>query len=93
MGNATLASSLLDDVRFNPVSNKAYLTDAGVPGLIILDLATGATMRVLNNDVSTTGATPISAEGKLLHNSAQGGFQYIHADQLEVSPNAEYLYY
>lgn len=93
MGNATLASSLLDDVRFNPSTGFAYLTDAGVPGLIILNLATGATQRVLNHDISTTGAMPVSAEGKLLQNSAQGGFQYIYADQLEVSPEGKYLYY
>lgn len=93
MGNATLSTSLLDDVRFNPASNKAYLTDAGSPALIILDLTTGATVRVLNHDISTTGAMPVSAEGRLLHNSAQGGFQFIYADQLEVSPDAKYLYY
>jgi len=93
MGNATLSTSLLDDVRFNPDSNKAYLTDAGSPALIVLDLATGATVRVLSNDISTKGAMPVSAEGKLLHNSAQGGFQYIYADQLEVSPDAKWMYY
>lgn len=92
MGNVTLASSLLDDIRFNPAAGKAYLTDAGVPALIVLDLATGEARRFLENDVSTTGAMPVSAEGNLL-NSLGGGYQYIYADQLEVSPDAKWLYY
>jgi hypothetical protein len=92
MGNVTLAQSLLDDIRFNPESGKAYLTDAGVPALIVLDLASGEARRVLENDVSTRGNMPVSAEGRLLR-GADGGFQYIYADQLEVSPDAMWLYY
>jgi hypothetical protein len=92
LGNATLANSLLDDVRFNPTSGKAYLTDAGVPALIVLDLASGDARRFLEDDISTQGSMPVSAEGRLLR-SPDGSFQYIHADQLEVSPNAEWFYY
>jgi hypothetical protein len=92
IGNATLANSLLDDVRFNPVSNKAYLTDAGVPALIVLDLESGAARRFLEDDISTRGSMPVSAEGRLLH-GPDGSFQYIYADQLEVSPDASWLYY
>ncbi|KAM0708618.1 hypothetical protein Q7P35_005270 [Cladosporium inversicolor] len=87
MGNVTLANSLLDDIRFNPTTNKAYLTDAGVPALIVLDLATGEARRFLEDDISTRGSMPISAEGRLLH-SPDGIFQFIYADQLEVSPDA-----
>jgi hypothetical protein len=92
MGNVTLAQSLLDDVRFNPESGKAYLTDAGVPALIVLDIASGETRRVLENDISTKGNMPVSAEGRLLR-GGEGGFQHIYADQLEVSPEAMWLYY
>jgi hypothetical protein len=92
MGNVTLAQSLLDDVRLNPKSGKAYLTDAGVPALIVLDLASGEARRVLENDVSVRGNMPVSAEGRLLR-GADGSFQYIYADQLEVSPDATWLYY
>jgi hypothetical protein len=92
MGNVTLAQSLLDDVRFNPKSGKAYLTDAGVPALIVLDIASGDARRVLENDVSTRGNMPVSAEGRLLR-GGEGVFQHIYADQLEVSPDAMWLYY
>lgn len=91
VGNATLSNSLLDDVRFNPLTGKAYLTDAGAPALIILDLATGATQRVLIDDASTGAYMPVSAEGRLLH--AGGMFERIYADQLEVSPDGKWLYY
>lgn len=92
MGNVTLSNSLLDDVRFNPASGKAYLTDAGVPALIVLDLASGDARRFLEDDISTRGSMPLSAEGHLLH-GPNGEFQYIYADQLEVSPCAEWFYY
>ncbi|KAF2170148.1 hypothetical protein M409DRAFT_19754 [Zasmidium cellare ATCC 36951] len=92
MGNSTFSNSLLDDVRFNPKTGLAYLTDAGEPGLIVLDLASGISRRVLNTDVSTQGATPVSAEGTYLL-SASGGFQYVYADQLEVSPDAKWFYF
>ena len=92
MGNVTLANSLLDDIRFNPAGSKAYLTDAGVSALIVLDLASGEARRFLEDDISTRGSMPISAEGRLLR-SPDGSFQSIYADQLEVSPDAEWLYY
>lgn len=47
LGNATRVNSLLDDVRFNPRSGVAYLTDAGSPGLIVLDLKSAFAVRVL----------------------------------------------
>ena len=52
MGNVTRSNSLLDDVRFNPAKDRAYLTDAGSPGLIVLDLVTGSAVRVLDGMVN-----------------------------------------
>lgn len=43
---ATTARSFVDDFRFN--GTRVYLTDAGQPGLIVLDLATGKLRRVLD---------------------------------------------
>ncbi|KAK3057291.1 hypothetical protein LTR09_001473 [Extremus antarcticus] len=91
MGNVTRSNSLLDDVRFNPITGKAYLTDAGSPGLIVLDLLTGNAIRVLDDDASTGATTAVSAEGTLLHLGSKPAF--IYADQLELSPNAKYFYY
>jgi hypothetical protein len=68
------------------------LTDAGSPGLIVLDLESGATWRVLQGHTSVTASRPISAEGKVVY-APDGKPVYIHADQLEVSPDGQWLYY
>ena len=91
MGNATRSTSLLDDIRFHNSTGKAYLTDAGSPGLIVLDLATGSTVRVLDDHISTREYMPVSAEGTIIY--AQNKPFYIYADQLEVSPDGKYFYY
>ncbi|KEF56971.1 uncharacterized protein A1O9_07161 [Exophiala aquamarina CBS 119918] len=92
LGNATRTNSLLDDVRFNPLSGTAYLTDAGSPGLIVLDLATGFAVRVLDDHLSTRRDFPVSSEGTLVH-GPDGGFLYVYADHHEVSPSGQYYYF
>jgi len=91
MDNATRSDSFLDDVRFHTATGMAYLTDAGSPGFIVLNLATGETRRVLDNDLSTRQYMPVSAEGTILQN--KGKPDYIYNDQLEVSPCGKYLYF
>ena len=91
MGNVTRTNSLLDDVRFNPNTGKAYLTDAGSPGLIVLDIASGNTLRVLDDHPSTKDDMPVSAEGHIWYLGNDPA--YIYADQLEVSPDGKYFYY
>ncbi|KAL9108336.1 MAG: hypothetical protein Q9227_006935 [Pyrenula ochraceoflavens] len=95
MGSVTHSASLLDDIRFNPSSSFAYLTDAGTPpALIILHLPSGRTTRVLDSHPSVTGFFPHSAEGSLLRFYPSGTPLYVHADQLELSPTPpHYLYY
>jgi hypothetical protein len=90
LGNVTGGHSFVDDVRFH--GRVAYLTDAGQPGIIVLNLDTGQANRVLDGASSATATKPVSAEGKTLHN-AKGEAVYIHADQLEVSPDGRWLYY
>ena len=92
MGNVTRTNSLLDDVRFNPSAGKAYLTDAGSPGLIVLDLESGMTIRVLDDHPSTSDTMAVSAEGSLLY-FGPGQPAYVYADQLEVSPDGKWFYY
>jgi sugar lactone lactonase YvrE len=82
--------SYIDDVRFN--GPFAYLTDAGAPGLIVLDLRTGAARRVLDDNASTKAARPLRADGRGLRD-VKNDPVYIHMDQLEVSPDGQWLYY
>ena len=92
MGNVTRTGSLLDDIRFHMNTGKAYLTDAGdPPGLIVLDLASGNGVRVLDDHISTREYMPASAEGTILRQN--GKPLYFYADQLEVSPDGKYFYF
>lgn len=93
MGNVTLSESLLDDIRFDATGSRAYLTDAGAGGaLIVLDLDSGRAVRLLEGDLSVGAFTPTSGEGTFLRSSS-GEPSYIYADQLEVSPDGRWFYY
>jgi hypothetical protein len=90
LDSVSKGESFIDDVRFD--GDTAYLTDAGRPGLIVLDLVTGAARRVLDRSPSTTGRVPLRAEGRLLRSPA-GKPLFYNADQLELSPNGRLLYF
>lgn len=81
--------SMIDDIRFN--NDHAYITDAGSPGLIVLDLKTGSFRRVLDHDPSMTAERPIIVDGETLK-GPDGKPVMINADQLEVTPDGRYLY-
>ena len=90
LDGATDAKSFIDDIRFH--GQLAYITDAGSPGIIILDLGTGGTRRVLNGDPSVTAQRPITADDHVLRGPDNKPVK-IHADQLEVSPDGKFFYY
>lgn len=90
LDDATSPKSFIDDIRFHgPI---AFITDAGAPGVIILDLRSGATRRVLDGDPSMTAQRPLSADSHILR-GPDGKPVKIHADQLEVSPDGRFFYY
>jgi sugar lactone lactonase YvrE len=90
LASVAQGQSFVDDVRFN--GGHAYLTDAGRPALIVLELSTGHARRVLEGHPSTVAARPLTAEGRPLVDAA-GKPIVIHADQLEVSNDGRWLYY
>lgn len=75
MGNVTRSESLLDDIRFDWAARRAYLTDAGVGALIVLDLDSGHAVRLLEGHPSVGAFTPASGEGRYLRSGSDGGFQ------------------
>jgi sugar lactone lactonase YvrE len=89
LDSAVKPDSFVDDVRFNGTS--AYLTDAGAPGLLVLNLTTGVVRRVLDNDPSMTDRRPMMADGRLLRDE-KGKELRVHADQIEVSADG-HIYY
>ena len=49
-------NSYLNDVRFAPDGSRAYITDSGAGGLVIIDLETGSAHRALDGHASTMAA-------------------------------------
>jgi sugar lactone lactonase YvrE len=74
-------TSYIDDIRFN--GDTVYITDAGAPGLIVLDPATGGARRLLDNHPSTVDSRPMYADGKVLRDP-DGNEVRVHADQVEM---------
>ena len=87
---AVREQSYVDDLRFN--RGLVYLTDAGAPGLLVLDPGSGDVRRVLDGHPSTVAGRPLRADGRILREPG-GAESRVHADQLEVSPDGRYLYY
>ena len=84
--------SYVDDIRFH--GSHAYLTDAGEPGLIVLDLKSGKARRVLDGALATS-ATPdreIVLDGQVVR-APDGSPLQVNADPLEVSPDGKWLYF
>lgn len=90
LDSMTSDKSYIDDLRFH--GSTAFVTDAGWPGVIVLDLVSGAARRVLDGDPSMTAQRPITADDRVLR-GPDGMPVKIHADQLEVSPDNRFLYY
>lgn len=84
--------SYIDDIRFN--GNHAYLSDAGRPGIIVLDLKTNEARRVLDEDPSTRASDkrPIQVDGAVLK-GPDGSPLKVHSDPLELSPDRDWLMY
>ncbi|MFG1869421.1 SMP-30/gluconolactonase/LRE family protein [Micromonospora arborensis] len=89
LDGAVHPGSYVDDVRFN--GRVAYVSDAGAAGLIVLDLDSGRSRRVLDGHPSTAGG-PVVADGRVLRDP-DGAEVRLHVDQLEVSPDGRWLCY
>lgn len=87
-----LPGSYVDDIRFH--ERFTYSTDAGKPGIIVVNLATGAMRRVLESAPSTTAPLnrPIVVDGKPVL-SADGKPLKVNADPMEVSPDGRWFYF
>lgn len=84
--------SYVDDIRFN--GRRAYLTDAGEPGVIVLDLDTGKARRVLEKSPATRAPADrdIVLNGRVVR-APDGAPLRVHADPLEVSPDGKWFYF
>lgn len=87
--------SYLNDVRFSPDGKTAYLTDSGAKGaLLVVDLASGKTRRVLDGDPATQPdpSVTVTYDGKPLRRPDGRGVEFA-ADGLALSPDGKTLYW
>lgn len=87
--------SYLNDVRFSPDGSHAYITDSGVKGaLVVVDLESGESRRVLDGHPSTQVETNVivEADGEPLRRPDGRGVEF-SADGIALSPDGEHLYW
>jgi sugar lactone lactonase YvrE len=85
--------SYLNDIRLDNGRNVAYITDSGVGGVVVLDLESGKSRRVLDGhpSVLVENGVKVVVDGKeLLEFGKPPQFQ---ADSIALSPDGAYLYY
>ncbi len=87
-------NTYLNDVRFDDRRNFAYITDSGLGGIIVVNLATGKSHRALDGDPSVMPdkSVKIVIDGKPVLGPA-GQTPAFHSDAIALSPDGEYLYY
>ncbi|KGF83034.1 hypothetical protein IA69_01990 [Massilia sp. JS1662] len=93
--NAAPQGSYLNDVRFSNDGKYAYITDSGVQGaLLVVDIASGRTARVLDGHPSTQmkKGLNVTADGKVLRRPDGRGVEF-SADGIELSGDGKYLYW
>lgn len=89
----TRADSYLNDVRVDVAHEHAYITDSGVGGLVVVDLATGQARRVLDGHPSTMSeGIVLTIEGKEWRRP-DGTAPDVHADGIALPNDNEWVYY
>jgi sugar lactone lactonase YvrE len=85
--------SYLNDVRVDAAKNVAYISDSNEGAIIVVNLATGRSRRLLANDPSTKSENLIlEVEGRVWRNQA-GELPAVDIDGIALTPDRTYLYY
>ncbi len=80
-------NSYINDLRVDKQKNKIYCTDSGAGGLVILDLETGKSKRILDNHISTVAETDhLMINGEKWENT-------VHSDGIALDEGMNKLYY
>lgn len=83
----------IDDVRFGPSGDVAYLSDTD-GAMLVLNMTNGDGVRVLSGDDSAKAWFPMMYNGTLVPGYGPSGSTLsVGLDQMEVSPDGMYLYY
>ena len=88
-----LPRSYLNDVRIDTKTRTAYLTDSSEGALVVVDLESGKSRRVLIDHPSTKSEGAVLTIGGEEWRTGNGGVPQVHADGLALDPSGELLYY
>ena len=85
--------SYLNDVRIDTQRQVAYVTDSGAGAIVVVDLKTGLSRRLLDGHFSTRSEKiTLKIDGKPWVRP-DGLVPQVHADGLALDPEGQYLYY
>lgn len=92
--NAAPQGSYLNDLRFSPDGNTAYITDSGKAALVVVDVKAGTARRVLEEHPSTQAEKDVvvHADGKELRRP-DGRTPMFNADGIALSADGGTLYW
>jgi len=87
--------SYLNDVRIDSRNGKAFITDSGKGAIIVIDLKTGKSRRLLDGHTSTQPEKDmkLTVEGKQLIDQKTKSPPQIASDGIAFTQNEGYLYY
>lgn len=88
-----LPRSYLNDVRIDTKTRTAYLTDSGAGALVVVDLASGTSRRLLADHSSTKSEGAVLTIGGTEWRTGSGAVPQVHSDGLALDPSGEHLYY
>ncbi len=90
--NIAPKKSYLNDLRIDKENGKVYITDSGLGGIVVLDMASGEARRVLDNHASTKAENvTLLVNGQAF--TMRGAAPRIHSDGIEYNPMTKRLYY
>ncbi len=87
-----MKKSYLNDVRIDSAANKAYITDSGLGGIVVVDLLTDEKMRILENHPSTKSESVVLTVEKKPF-LMKGAAPRIHSDGMALDPEGKRLYW
>ncbi len=93
-GSAVTEKSYLADVCVDESDNVAYISDSGAGAILVVDLSSGSTRRVLAGHPSTLaeeGVVPVIDGRELRYES--GKAPRVNVDGLALDPDRKFLYY
>lgn len=87
--------SYLNDVRFDPAGDVAYITESGKGALIVVDLKTGKARRLLDGDKSTAAESGVKivVDGHELIDQEKKSPPQFQVDGIALDAKNGYLYY